>query len=159
MTLVRDWKLMGTQSWGHCQETQSADKWQVPAQWPTDRHACSVSFLYRDSGWRDPRLISSCRLFCWECWWECEIIGRSASTECDQTSRRRSAFLHCDRGLVLRRPTTWKNCSQRSSSSERSMTRILRPLSGNGFYLLHDEPRLRGQTRGGPLRQSRGVLR
>lgn len=51
-----------------------------------------------------------------------------------------------------------KNCSHRSSSSERSMTHKLRPLSGNGCCLLHDEAGLRGHARWGPLGQSRGVL-
>lgn len=80
----------------------------------------------------------------------------SASTECNQTSQRRSAFLCWD----------WSE-SKKADDIEKfsgvpvakSPQHILRPQTGDRFDLLHDEARLRGHSRWRPLWQSRRVLR
>lgn len=68
--------------------------------------------------------------------------------------------LRCDRGSCSGKADNVGNKSAlRGAPMVKSAARALRPLRGNGVSLLHDEAGLRGQARGGPLRQRGGVLR
>lgn len=154
---VRDWKVMGMQSWGHSSVTHRLTLVSIqPALGPSTEGTQAS----KSRGWS--RHVFFC--CCWECWWGWEV-----SANPQRILEICFSWMWPDQPARVGLLVMWLVVFQERQRLRKIVLRAVPvgisprharcPVSGNCFYLLHDKARLRGHTRWGPLRQGWGVLR